>query len=422
MTLSLESVRIRFGTRARVTVLTGPDRGREVVWTEGRVRIGTEVTCDLALTDPTVSYAHCAIELGPHGAAVHDLGSTNGTVVGGYRVESAYLHPGTIITLGRTQLRFDTDSAERSIAGEDRCGLLLGRSGTMRAMFDQLLKIAPTEATVLLTGETGTGKELLAETLHQASTRAHGPFVVIDCARVTPSLLDSELFGHVRGAYTGAYDDRIGAFESAHTGTVFLDEIGELPLELQPKLLRALERRTIRRVGSTHQVSIDVRVIAATHRDLAQDVVDGAFRADLYYRLNVFGLYVPPLRERRDDIPLLATHFFRQYTGDPRAELPADVMSAFVRNDWEGNVRELRSAIERWATLGQAPRFDTVRVSRDDDRPFKDVKAAMVESWERKYLSRLMQRHGGNVSRAARAVQMNRNYLTDLLRRYGVLP
>jgi two-component system response regulator GlrR len=297
-------------------------------------------------------------------------------------------------------------------------------------VFALLEKVAPTEATVLLEGETGTGKELFAEAIRQGSPRARGPFVIIDCGTIPANLIESELFGHMRGSFTGATADRAGAFEAADGGTLFLDELGELPLDMQPKLLRALENRTIKRIGSTQQTKIDVRVIAATNRDLRAEVNRGNFRADLYYRLNVVRVKIPPLRERREDIALLVSHFYGQLAGEDDASPPAELINELARHSWPGNVRELRSAVQRAVLLGNAQWRDLTdpgvvpalegAFDHDYTIPFRIAKERAVASWEKGYVAGLVRDNLGNLSRAARAVRMDRNHLRELLRKYGI--
>jgi DNA-binding NtrC family response regulator len=280
---------------------------------------------------------------------------------------------------------------------------------------------------VLIDGETGTGKGLLADLIHRQGPRAAGPFVVVDCASIPPTLIESELFGHDKGAFTGATAARVGAFEAAAGGTIFLDEIGELALELQAKLLRALEERVIKRVGGTRAVKLDVRVVAATNRDLREAVNRGGFRADLYYRLNVVRIRIPPLRERREDIPLLVHHFYRIFTGDDAATAPDELVGPLSEHSWPGNVRELRSAVERavlmadpalWAEPDAASPPDAAPIT-DDRLSFREHKERAVGAWERRYILDLVARHGGNLTRAARAARMDRAHLRELLRKYG---
>jgi hypothetical protein len=270
--------------RFRVEITAGPDRGATRVSEGPELSIGTAAANHLVLADRAVSRHHCAISATDQGFLLRDLESKNGTTLGGFRVLAAYLGPGAVIGVGETTLRFEALSEEsvEPLAPGGRFGRVLGQSAAMRRIFAALPRIAAAESTVLLEGETGTGKGLLAEILHQRGPRAAGPFFVLDCSTLPASLIDVELFGHARGAYTGAHAARPGAFEAAAGGTVFLDEIGELPLDMQPKLLRALEERVVRRVGSLDPVRLDVRVIAATNRDLRREVNKGTFRADLY--------------------------------------------------------------------------------------------------------------------------------------------
>jgi len=301
------SARLR---RCRVEVVTGTDAGLVRDVEAPVIRIGARRGNDVQLTDSKVSGLHCEIRLDDRGYRLRDLDSTNGTYVSQLRINDVYIQPGAQIALGGTRLKFEPlgDSVEIELSDTDRFGSMIGRSVKMRELFARLEKLARTDTTVLVTGETGAGKELVAEALHDHSTRTKGPFIVLDCGSIPPNLIESELFGHERGAFTGAAAAHIGAFERAHGGTVFLDEIGELPLGMQPKLLRVLERKEVRRVGGTKPIEVDLRVIAATNRDLGVEVNRGRFREDLYYRLAVARVHVPPLRERKDDLPLLIEH------------------------------------------------------------------------------------------------------------------
>jgi DNA-binding NtrC family response regulator len=334
-----------------------------------------------------------------------------------------------VITIGTTRLQFDPlDGVTRSALSEQsRWGNALGASDAMRHLFALLPKLAASDVTVLIEGETGTGKTLLASAIHEASARAGAPFVVVDCAAIPPNLIESELFGHEKGSFTGATAPRIGAFELATGGTLFLDEVGELPIDLQPKLLRALEERTIKRVGGNDPIKLDVRVIAATNRELRSEINRGRFRSDLYYRLNTVRVRVPPLRDRREDVALLAAHFFRQL--DPNGdEPPAELLSELLRHDWPGNVRELRAAVERTVLLGDPnvwreiaePQHAVRPVDLGDALSFRAAKERAIAEWEQAYLRALVAKYAGNLSRAARAVRMDRNHLRELLVRHGL--
>jgi two-component system response regulator GlrR len=420
---------IRF-PRYRLTVIDGPDRELSIDGGGSELAIGTAPANAVVLTDPAVSRHHVAITPAPRGHLVRDLGSTNGTTINGVAIERAYLSPGAVIAIGQSRLRFDPLGGEdrAALSSDPRWGRALGASLAMRRMFAVLPRLAESDATILLEGETGTGKGLFAEAIHEASPRATGPFVVLDCGAIPPTLIESELFGHEKGAFTGAAAARIGGFEAARGGTVFLDEIGELPLDMQPKLLRAIEDRVVKRVGGNEPVRLEIRIVAATNRDLRSEINQGRFRSDLYYRLNTFRLRIPPLRERRDDIALLVAHFYRQLSpgGEPP---PAELIADLVRHDWPGNVRELRAAVERavllgdpavWSALsGDAPA--PVEDSRSGEgMSFRAAKERAVAGWERGYVRDLIARHDGNLSRAARAVRMDRNHLRELLRRHGV--
>jgi transcriptional regulator with GAF, ATPase, and Fis domain len=451
-----------------LTVVAGPASGARRLIDEEEIRIGKAPSNHLCVPDPTVSRFHCVIERTARGLLLRDLGSFNGTKVGGAWVESAYLTPDVPIQIGNSVLQVFVAEAEgRAPVDPRKSGpRVLGNSTAMESIVAVLPRVAQSGGTVLLEGETGTGKSMIAEMIHRMGPRAGGPFVVVDCGALAPSLVESELFGHERGAFTGAGERRIGAFEAALGGTVFLDEIGELPLELQPKLLRALEERTVRRLGSTQAVRLDVQVVAATNRDLREAVSRGTFRADLYYRLEALRLVIPPLRERREDIPPLVEHFCRRTRADIPEALVERMKSEFTARHWPGNVRELRNAVERMALLlpwmgdptqtslnGEPPDRALPRsaepprsmLGQGNDRPtepiiepgmvsaapedsdaalftqpFRQAKENAVEQWERRYLTALMKHVQGNISRAARLVQVDRGHLRDLLRRHQI--
>src|SRR5262245_6223763 len=347
-----------------LSVIDGPDAGAELCARTSEVSVGTAPGSDLVLHDPTVSRHHFSVTATPEGFLLRDLGSSNGTWVGNVRIDKGYVGDGTRVRAGRTTLRIDQVHEEicETLSPDDRFGTILGSSAAMRRIFAALPSIARSDSTVLLEGETGTGKSVLATAIHEASPRAARPLVVLDCAAVAPTLIESELFGHVKGAFTGAASDRAGVFEAANGGTIFIDEIGELPLDMQPRLLRALEERTVKRVGDNRRIKIDARVIAATNRDLRTEVNRGTFRADLYYRLNVVRLRVPPLRERAGDIDQLARHFYSELV--PNREIPADLLDLLHRQVWQGNVRELRAAVERAVLFD-----DPVMLALDDGPP-----------------------------------------------------
>jgi DNA-binding NtrC family response regulator len=416
--------------RYRLVVTDGPDRELSIDGGEAELAIGTAPANAMILSDTAVSRHHIAITPTPRGHLVRDLGSTNGTAINGVAIERAFLAPGATIAIGQSKLRFDPLGGEEraALSTDVRWGRALGASEAMRRIFAVLPKLADSDATILLEGETGTGKGLLAEAIHEASPRAAGPLIVLDCGAIPPTLIESELFGHERGAFTGASAARIGGFEAARGGTVFLDEIGELPLDMQPKLLRAIEDRVVKRVGGNEPVRLDIRIIAATNRDLRSEINQGRFRSDLYYRLNTFRLRIPPLRERREDIALLVAHFYRQLSpgGEPP---PAELLAELARHDWPGNVRELRAAVERAVLLGdpavwRALSGDAPTTAEDgrfiDGTSFRAAKERAIAAWEREYVRSLIALHDGNLSRAARAVRMDRNHLRELLRRHRI--
>jgi DNA-binding NtrC family response regulator len=421
----------------RMAVVSGPSVGAHRAIEAREFRIGKAAANDLTLSDPTVSRFHCVIEYTPQGLMLRDLGSTNGTQVGGCFVERAYLTPLVPIQIGSSTLQI-TSSAEpvhdvTSDAGHDI--RMLGSSAAIRQLLAVLPRVANNGVTVLLEGETGTGKTLLAEMIHRAGPKPEGPFIIVDCGSIPPNLIESELFGHERGSFTGATERQIGAFEAASGGTIFLDEIGELPLHMQPKLLRVLEERMIKRVGSTKSVPVDVRVVAATNRDLQENVERGAFRADLFYRLDALRLRLPSLRERNEDIPPLVEQFARRVHSDVDATFLENLKRTLSkRRDWPGNIRELRNAVEKAILLGdfqngsgtpadtetQLVGPDEALAEFDAALSFREAKDKAVASWERHYLRSLFKHAGSNLSLAARLAQMDRSHLRDLLRRHQI--
>jgi transcriptional regulator with GAF, ATPase, and Fis domain len=424
--------------KVRLEVLGGQHKGATRVLDTARVRVGAGPGNDLRLEDPTVSGAHFELCATPQGFTIRDLGSTNGTHVGNLRVVHAFLPAEAEIRAGDVPLRFQAlpDVTASPLSTNHRLGGAVGKSAVMREVFAKVEKVAPTDATVLLTGETGSGKEVVASALFDLSRRAGSPFVVVDCGAITATLIESELFGHEKGAFTGAVGRHLGAFERAHTGTLFLDEVGELELSLQPKLLRALERREVARVGGDKPIPVDVRIIAATHRDLRAMVAREEFREDLYYRLAVVHLQLPPLRDRPEDIELLVDHFLGQLKRT-RADLPPDAMTHFLEHDWPGNARELRNAVERAVVLGDvshgpslSPRAATPGAGPaatpasppavDLSLPFKEAKADLVAAFEHSYVRELLKTHGGNVSAAARQAGIDRMSLHKLINKYHV--
>jgi len=419
----------------KIVVIDGPDAGKEAKFGTEAIQIGTDPASDLILRDDTVSRRHLEITRGKDGYIARDLGSTNGTTFEGSRIESCVLPPGAFITLGRTTVCLQPLDAAREVrpSKSTRFGQLYGKSLRMRQAFALMEKVAPTEATVLIEGPTGVGKDLAARAIHEASNRRDKPFVVLDCGAISRTLIESELFGHVRGAFTGAVSDRAGAFERAHGGSLFLDEIGELDLDLQPKLLRALEQREVRRLGGDAMTRVDVRLIAATNRDLRVEMDAGRFRQDLYYRLSVVRVVLPPLRERLEDVPLLVKHFLLACGGDADPLVEGPNLDRLMAHRWPGNVRELRNVIERAAfmTVGEAPKFGeldlqlTMPKSSDvgirTDLPFKEAKDRLLQVFESAYLSAVFDECGGNISRTARRAGIDRAHLKTLLRKHGLI-
>ena len=443
--------------KLRVLVVDAPDprdHNLSFVFAQDEVRLGSSPDVDVPLRDPAVSREHLAVRLGPHGFSLADVGSTNGTFVGDLRVERAAITGDTLVRLGNCALRLEplAETVEQELSPRARFGRMLGASAAMRETFALLERVARSDLTVLVEGETGTGKELAAEGLHEASGRP-GALVPVNCGAIPRELIESELFGHEKGAFTGAVRERVGAFAAADRGTLFLDEVGELPLDMQAKLLRALERREVKAVGSDRVRTVDVRVVAATHRSLAREVQAARFRQDLYYRLAVVVVRVPPLRTRLEDVRLLVDHIEdelarrRAAAGQPpRERLDETAIAMLMRYDFPGNVRELRNIVERWAVLGAVgapgdpggerreiaakPKEESAPPGSPSPRdpvggdllrlPYHEAKDAWVERFERAYVEAILAQSGGNVSKAARDAGVDRRHLQRLMARFGL--
>ena len=441
-----QSLRLR---RCKLVVREGEEE-REVTFdAKSAITVGAMDDNDLVLRDETVSRYHCRIVQEGESYVLVDLDSTNGTFINRVRIREAFLKPNCTISLGKTNIKFlPIDERVRVMpSSRNNYGDMIGQDVKIREIFGVLEKISPTDTTVIIEGETGTGKEVVARAIHRTSLRAEQPFMVFDCSAVPENLIESELFGHEKGSFTGAIMTRQGLFELASGGTIFLDELGELSIDLQPKLLRVLEQREVKRVGSNRPIRVDVRVIAATNRDLEEEVAGGRFREDLYYRLSVVRIKLPPLRERPDDIPLLAQHFLSNHPanrlaeGGPRiSDISSSAMDAFQTYEWPGNVRELLNAIERGVSFAESDSIDLpdlpehiVGVASDEtdgdgagdppanvDVPFKEAKERWVASFEREYILGLLRKNEGNISHAAREADIDRKYFRKLMRKYGI--
>ncbi|MCA9669951.1 MAG: sigma 54-dependent Fis family transcriptional regulator [Myxococcales bacterium] len=439
LAVDLEGARF-YRRKYRLEVLSGPDRGKSLDTAAESVTVGSARWNELMLDSSAVSRHHLRIKITPDGFQITDLDSTNGTWLGAVRLQQALVQGAVDLKLGDTMLRLLPLSEEEEvpITIGTEFGGLVGKSPTMRELFRKLEAIARQDVTVLIDGETGTGKELVARELHNHSPRAEGPFVVVDCGAIPPALVESELFGYTAGAYTGATESRAGPFEEAERGTIFLDEIGELPLELQPKLLRVLERKEVKRVGEHHHRAVDVRIIAATNRDLARLVNSGAFRGDLYYRLAVVSLSLPPLRQRAEDLDLLIANMWPDVCGVSGAtpNFDPETLAMLTRHPWPGNVRELRNVLERISVFPDAPpnldsSTDPARVTaplhtRSEESQISDLVLDAMPlrqaraMFERRYLARLLEANSGNVAEAARHAGIDRVHLYRLIKKHGL--
>lgn len=436
--------------KSMLVVLQGADKGKELQIDRHRVTGGRSIINDLVLNDKAVSGAHFEVASADDGFRLRDLASTNGTFIGGMRIREVYLGPGTEFIVGHTVVRFQptNEVVEIALSPEDRFGEALGGSVAMREIFAVLEKVSPSDITVLITGPTGTGKEVVARAICQKSRRREKPFVVLDCGAIPRELIESTLFGHEKGSFTGAVSLHRGCFEQADGGTIFLDEIGELDLSLQPKLLRVLENRELKRVGGSQTIGVDVRVLVATNRDLKRMVSEGKFREDLYFRLSVIQVDLPPLSKRREDIPQLANHFLSEVAGhrDVKMAFSLDALKALQSQQWSGNVRELRNVVERAASLvdgplitrsdllmGKGPSVQTTSsfsgagplavydpAEMAESMDFKAAKQQVVESFEREYIKALIARHQGNITRSAAKAGLTRYHLRELIKRHGI--
>jgi DNA-binding NtrC family response regulator len=417
-----------------LVVSRGPDAGKRVLLEGPLFVVGKGSSCDLIFPDPTVSRTHFEIAKQGDSFVIRDLGSTNGTTVDGLRIKEAFLLPGSRIAAGKVELIFQPvyEGLEPGAEECEKFGSLVARSPSVKVILGLLRKAAQAGTTVLLSGETGVGKSALAKAIHQEGQRRAGPFVVFDCAAQAPTLIESELFGVIKGAFTGATHSRPGACEQAEGGTLFLDEIEDLPLELQPKLLRVLEEREVRRLGASRATKLDVQVVAASKVDLDRASREGRFRRDLYFRIAVVEVQVPPLRERKEDIPLLADIFLEGLMGPSAWSRLTPALKEELENySWPGNLRELRNVLERLQCIGPSERqsltnfedskvSDTPSMNFDFERPFKEAKEELIDAFERQYLEKLLAKSKGRIAPAAREAGLNRKYFYDLLRKHGL--
>lgn len=446
-----------------ITVADGPDKGTAKTFEKPVIRLGADPLCDIVLTDPTVSRMHAEVRRRGENLELVDLDSTNGTFIDGISVGRVAIAHGAVFQVGRTQMRLSTHTEQVSIKVTDRTryGNIVGQSSALREIFSIMDRVAPSDLTVVIEGETGTGKELIAQAIHEQSSRKDKPFVVFDCSAFPATLLESELFGHEKGAFSGAMNRHRGVFERADGGTIFFDELGEMDIEFQAKFLRVLETGEVRRVGGEKTFNVDVRVVAATNRNLEELVEDKKFRRDLFYRLAKVRFNLPALRDRREDIPVLAEHFLEQMAGDSAAKplITEDAVRTLQAYSWPGNIRQLKNVMEKAVALctngtitadylatelglqdvrpasramsalppsaGASPNHAVVMTplfDADGDLvSFRDAKEAIIDDFERQYLERLLEKNSGNISAAAREASVDRRHLYRLLKKHNLM-
>lgn len=457
--------------KVQLEVQTGSDKGKTETFEKPVIRLGADPLCDLVMTDPTVSRMHAEIRRKGDHFELIDLDSTNGTFFDGERIRSVELAPGDGFQVGRSLVTFSVTTEQIAVPVTDRTryGSIIGQSQALREIFSILDRVAPSDLSVVIEGETGSGKELIAAAIHEHSSRASKPFVVFDCSAFPPTLLESELFGHEKGAFSGASQRHRGVFERADGGTIFFDELGEMDIEFQAKFLRVLETGDVRRVGGESSFTVDVRVVAATNRDLEDLVKERKFRQDLYYRLAKVRFNLPPLRDRPEDIPLLADHFLNILAGEENARplITEDALRTLQAYAWPGNIRQLRNVIEKAVAMcrggaitaeylrkelnfagfpSQQPRTESVALAAEPQQPlglsangrlvtvgteiedsegepiaFRDAKDTLVDKFERIYLENLLERNKQNVSATARDAQIDRRHLYRLLKKHGLM-
>ncbi len=431
-----ETMRVTSGHRLAPTVagfrLVNEGTGKDLVVTSGAAQLGSEASNELALADATVSRIHAEVKIEDQRAVVRDLGSTNGTFIDGVRIKEGYPRNGSLLRLGQVTIRFELLDKLHGVPVSEatRFGELVGLSQQMRVAFKLLEKAAKTDSTIIIEGETGTGKTRAAQGLHDQSARAKKPFLVVDCGAMPANLLEAELFGHEKGAFTGATARRLGVFEEANGGTVLLDEIGELPLELQPKLLRVLEDKEIRRLGQNQWTKVDVRILAATHRDLRGDVNTGRFRSDLYFRLAVLRVPLPALRQHAEDIAAVADGLLTRLKATPKTHprlFTPQFFKSLEHHAWPGNVRELRNHLERCMLFEEPVPFGDGATAAQPalaiaGGSFPEARQKAIDAFERSYLTSLLEKHKGKVSVAAVEADVDRVYLYRLMRKHGIKP
>ncbi|MBI2338921.1 MAG: sigma 54-interacting transcriptional regulator [Deltaproteobacteria bacterium] len=395
---------------------------RRVDLPSSKVVLGSNASCDIVIDDEYVSGRHCRIVPDGGGFFLEDLNSTNGTWVGEVRINRAALKRPIEFVIGKTRVRFDDAGADEAVLPMDQnhfCGLV-GQTESMRLLFSRIARVAPTDQTVLVYGETGSGKELVARAIHELSPRRDKPYVILNCGAISVHLIESELFGHEKGAFTGAVARRAGAFEQANNGTLFLDEIGELPLELQPKLLRVLENRAIRRVGGDEEIPVDVRIVAATHKNLSEQVKKGTFREDLFFRLFVIPLSVPPLKDRKDDVPLLADYFLRQASPQSPLSLSPEVLSKLAAYSWPGNVRELKNVVLRSLVFCDGPVIRPEHIELIGGDPGREAERMSLDRVEKYKILEALEKTGGNKAQTADLLGIAKSTLFKKLKDYGI--
>lgn len=390
---------------------------------QSKITIGSSESNDVIIKDDDyISKKHCRLTVEDSGIILTDLGSTNGTFYESEKVEKIVLPGRSKFTIGKTEISVKKVQTKEKLKPEkENIGSMIGATDSIKGIFALISRVAQSDATVCITGESGTGKELVAKSVHDMGSRASNPFVAINCGAIPPNIIESELFGHEKGAFTGATNTHRGVFEQASMGTLFLDEIGEMPPDLQTRLLRVLETRTIRRIGGQRDIPVDVRIVAATNQNLKQNVARGKFREDLFFRIHVIPIHIPPLRERKKDIEVLAEHFVKMFCPDGEEKnISSGAMNKLLKHSWPGNVRELKNTIQRALVMNQGNVINLHDIHITELKDTHGLKNIPLISKEKEAIIEALRKSSGNQLKASRILGIARTTLSNKINKYEI--